>query len=635
MAMGQGLAVRRGIIWGGGVLLILVMAALLVAAAFPFDYLKDRIARRVGEEMGATISIGSIERREALSFSPTVAVHQLIVQQPPWAGSGEMVHAEEIVVRFSIASFLLGRGFKPDAIVARNLSVALVRDANGRANWEQSKHSERRAAHENGLRRLIIQNGRVSLRDEKRGITLAGHFTADAKGVFVDAEGQFHGSPAHLSLRGGRITGVAADAPYPFTLALKSPLLALEANGTMRGALNTSDMIVDVHSAAPSLKFLDYVIEAGLFGTRPIDFRGRVHHAGRDWLIKRMTGRIGRSTFVAKANVLKRVGRTKIDADIRFSQFDFDDLSDARGRAEAEAIERRIGPRVLPATRINISKIGPTDAVIHFRANRLLLTDSVFQSLRGVLRLDGKLLTIADITAGMTNGTMTGSLSVDQRGTAPKPRLSINFAVADGRLESLIGGHAASGPMRAKIKLAGVGDTVREALAHADGRAGVMVRGGGVKRVFAAVLGQDLGKAIGSALGDKAAEVPLRCLAVGFAAKDGLLIPSPFVVGTAISSGRGQGRLSLATERIALTIRGRSRDPSALRIVDPIEVGGTFSRPAISIAGEATDSRNKIGAVISAVGKSIGHALGLNKSKSPEKQAPETIDCEALARQIF
>jgi uncharacterized protein involved in outer membrane biogenesis len=623
----------RWIIWSIAGVALLATTGLLALAAFPVGLFQNSIRRHMEEKLGTAISIGSIERREMLSFTPTVLVHDLAIRQPSWAGKGDMVQARAIEARIAIWPLLTGRAAAPEGLVVDGLIVNLVRDAQGRANWEGRKSSANSSGAGNGIGRLNITDGRISLRDDKRSLSVAGSIASNTQGLRIDAAGRFHDAPARLFLRGGPIDGLKPQAPYPARLEMVSPLLRLEARGVMRGALNMRSLTMDMHAAAPSLKYLDDVIEAGLFGTKAIDLTARVRHEGRDWFIDRLNGRIGQSALTARADVRKRDGRTKIDADVHFSRFGFDDLSDTRGEAQARAVEARIGERLLPGTRINIAKVGPTDGVIRFRADRLLLRKSAFRSLSGVIGMEGKLLTIDNIVAGMSSGRMTGKLRIDQRNAAPHPRLTIDLAFANGRLETLMGSNDATGPLRGRVILAGTGDTIREALGHADGRAGLVVEGGTVKRTVAAVLGQDLGKAIGAALRDRDATVPLRCLAIGFKAQQGRLTPSPFVVDTGISVGQGQGRLSLATEKIALTIGGRARDPSILRLTDPIRVGGTFSAPTISAAGSPPGSKINAGYVVKTVGKSLGHALGIGKERKP--QPAPAIDCAAVAREIL
>lgn len=617
-------------------LCLFALLCLLILGAFPVSIFKDAIARHIGSRLATEVSIGSVARRETFSFTPTIMLRDLAIRQPRWAGTGNMVQARSVEVRISTLSLIIGRGAQPDSAMAHGLSLALVRDMAGRANWEGRKKGKAGEDRGNGLGRLLIPDGRLSLRDARRSLSLAGTLVSDRSGFHVDATGRFHHAPARLAIRGGAIAGQSADAAYPIRLRLDSPLLRLDASGQTDGPLDLRSMRLNVHAASPNLKYLDDVIEAGLFGTRPIDLRATVRHAGRDWFVERMAGRIGRSTLTARADVLKRQGRTKIDADVHFGAFDFDDLSDAQGRAKAQAIEARIGPRILPGTRINIAKVGPTDGVIRFRADRLLLKDSTFRSLAGTIRLDGKLLTVSDIRADMASGRMTGALRIDQRGGAAKPRFAIDLLFSDGRLETVIGTDGATGLLRGRVALTGTGDTIREALARADGHAGLIVQDGRVKRTLAAVLGQDLGKAIGAAVRDKDADVALRCLAIDFAARGGVLVPSPFVVDTGISSGTGHGTLSLATERIALTISGQSRKPSGLRLVDPIAVGGTFTAPTLSAAGDPPGSKVGAGSIVKAVGKSIGVILGLEKKRTEDQaRAPSSIDCRAMERQIL
>ncbi len=626
---------RQKIKWIGLAVLAVVLAVIAMIGAFPVGMFRGAIEERLSAHLGAAVRIGAVRRNGIFSFKPLITVQELRIAQPDWAGQGDMVHARSIQARVAVLPILLGRAPLMEDITATGLNLSLVRDRDGRANWEGRKKTPARDGDRGrGLVGVAIRDGHITLRDEKRSLTLTGSFKADGTGVRAEAKGRFHEAPATVTFVGAPIVGVASDARYPFQLQLSSPLLQLDARGASVGALNLRTMSLDIRAKAPNLKYLDDVIEAGLFGTRPIDLTAKVRHSGRDWFVDRLSGRIGSSRLVANANVLKRDERTKIDADVHFSEFGFDDLSDAEGKAKDAAIEKRIGPRVLPGTRINLAKVGPTDGRIRFKADRLLLNGSAFRSLAGTIVLEGKLLRIENILAGMSSGRMTGLLEVDQRGGVRHPKLSIDLKFADGRLETVIGSRDVTGPLHGHVALVGSGDTIREALATADGRAGLAVEGGTIKRTFAAVLGQDLGKAIGAVLKDKDAEVPLRCLVVGFSATRGELIARDFVADTGISLGTGRGRISLGSERISLSISGQSRNPSALRLEDPIGVGGTLSSPTISAAGEPPGSKLDGGAMISAVGKSIGRALGIGKKeRSFVTSAP--IDCRAAARRVL
>jgi uncharacterized protein involved in outer membrane biogenesis len=618
----------------------LLLAALAVAAAMlPVGWTRARIEAALSERVGAPVRLGSVARVERFSYRPTIILRDLRMAQPDWAGPGDLLTVREVRMQVPVIPAILQQSVRPGGIVIRGMTANLIRTTDGRWNWRR----ERKPAVEDrgndrglGIAGLTIEDSRFTLKEAKRRLALSGALSADARqGVRISGDGSFDGSPARLQLQGAPVTEAGGgDTPYPFTLNFGSPLLEMTAKGTMRGALNVRDMQLAMTAKAPSLSRLDDLIQAGLFGTAPIDLKADVRRDGRDWHIQRMTGSIGRSRLAGRMDVLKRDGRTKIDGDIAFSQFDFDDLSDAQGKARAAARETRIGERVLPDTRINLSKIGPTDGTLRVRAQRLLFGQtSVFRTLAGTITLAGKQLTISDIRSDLAQGVMTGTMSVDHRSGA-KPMLNIDLMVQGGRLGPLV--NAADrfdAPYRARIVLGGRGDTIREALSRADGHAGIIAVNGKVDRLVAAVLGQDLGRTLKAAIGDQDAEVPLRCVALGFEADKGRLTAAPFVIDTEISRSRGVGVIDLETERVALTIGGRSKRRGGLRIMDPIRIDGTMSRPSVSVAG--FDDPPDAGDVLGAVARSIGGALGLRKEKGPVVSGTGVVDCAGMARSIL
>lgn len=173
---------------------------------------------------------------------------------------------------------------------------------------------------------------------------------------------------------------------------------------------------------------------------------------------------------------------------------------------------------------------------------------------------------------------MNSTVGIDQRGGIPKPYFAMDLLFTDGRLEKLIGTPGVTGTLRGRATLSGTGDTIREALGRTEGRAGLVAHDGQVKRTLGAVLGHDLGKAIGAAL----------------------------------------------------------RDPSGFRLVDPIRVGGNFSAPTLSAAGDPPGSKMGAGSIIKAVGKSLGGALGLTKKRDMDSEDPFTpVDCGSMERRIL
>ncbi|MDR6847327.1 uncharacterized protein involved in outer membrane biogenesis [Sphingomonas sp. BE270] len=616
----------------GTVLAIFGVVTLLVLAlgAFPVGMMRGLVESRISSAWGSPVRVGAVTRDSIFSYTPVISVRDVHIAQPDWVGPGDFVRLSSASVRVPVFALLFGH-FQPDRVTIDGGRIALVRDATGRANWKREGKQGDGQGGRPTLSDLTVTNTQLVLRDAKRQLVVAGPLSVDARnGLRLSATGTFLDTPVRLDATGGRITGIDPAAPYPFSATLVSPALHMSAKGQMAGVLDTRHFTAAITAQAPTLKNLDRIIEAGLFGTQPINLTGAIRHDGHDWYVDRIGGSVGRSRFAGLATVHKIDGRTKIDARLRASQFDFDDLADARGHAASAARSAAIGPRVIPPTRINLSKLGKTDGTIAFRVDRILAgKGTVFRTLSGTLTLDHRLLTVSDVVATLASGRMVGTLKVDHR--SGRPKLSIDLRLAGLTLDSLIGEpDMVSGRVRGRIVLAGQGDTVREALSRANGKAAMVATDGEVRRMVADVLGQNLSGAVVHALGSPSRMVPLRCLVADFRATDGVLVPRPLGIDTGSSVGRGAGRIVMDGERIALTLAGTSKSRALLKIADPIQIGGTLSKPTVTVAGLGTADKPSNSNLLKVFGRSLGRALGLEKTPPAVVIPPPAhFDCES------
>lgn len=614
------------------IVVLLVLAVLTLAlGAFPVGLMRGLVESRLSAILKTQVHVGSVTRDGAFSYTPVISVRDMRIAQPTWAGQGDFVRVRAASVRVPVFALLFGT-FRPDRVTVDGARIAFVRDATGRANWQpDGPRSGKARSNGPSLSDLTVTNTQVILRDAKRGLVIGGPFSVDAAhGLRFAATGTFQDTPAKLELTGGRITGINPAAPYPFAATFVSPALSATAKGTMNGVLDTQHFKADVTAQAPTLKNLDYIIEAGLFGTQPVDLTAAIRHDNRDWYLDRMGGSIGVSRFTGSASVKKQDARTIVDARVHATQFDFDDLADTAGRAASAQRRAEIGPRVIPPTRIDLHKLWKTDGTIRFVADHLVSKGgTVFRSISGTLTLDHRVLTATDLVATLAKGRVTGTAKVDHQSGLPK--LSTDLTLSALTLEALIGKpDMIAGAARGRIVLSGQGETVREALSHANGKATIVATEGQVQRLAADVLGQNLSGAIGHAIAGPSKTVPLRCLVADFRAANGVLVPHPLAIDTGTSVGRGSGTITLDGERIALTLAGASKSKALLRITDPIRIDGTLSSPSISVAGLGTQDRPSTGGLLGVLGRSIGQALGLSKAPASVDGAPvAAMDCAA------
>ena len=394
----------------------------------------------------------------------------------------------------------------------------------------------------------------------------------------------------------------------------------------MKGALNLDVFDARIAAQGHDIAYLDDIIEAGLPGTQEFALSAKVHRARPDWVITGLGGQIGRSRLTGSATIEKREGRSLINGRVHATTFDFNDLSSDEGRTLALQKKARLGDRVLPDTSIDLRHFQHTDGSLRFAADQLLIPGgSVFQSMSGTLRINHRVLAVDDFVAGMTAGRLVGSVRVDHRSGLPK--LATNLRVEGTRLEQVMGSSKdVSGPLRGRIQLNGQGETIREALARANGSVKIVVIGGRLRALIATVIGQDLGRTIGQALGNKDAVVPIRCLVASFQARNGQLAPNPLAMDATISVARGSGSINLQDEKINLSLSGAAKKPSLLRLDEPVRITGTLSHPSVTVAGMAPASHIGFGKVFKLVTHSIGNII--KRDTAPRAQP---VNCAALA----
>ncbi|MGW8134466.1 AsmA family protein [Sphingomonas zeae] len=598
-----------------GLLIGLPLLFLLVLAVFPWGVLRSAVCRAATERFGRPVTIGSVQRVDMIGFHPTIAVENLSIPQAGWAGRGDFARMQRAEIRFSVWPLLRG-AFVPEDIRVSGLRLALVRDKQGNTNWSRPGEPEEGGS-ANDLQGLTITDGVVSYRDAKEDRQAVLKIAADPdRGIRAEGEGKVRGAPVRIAFTGAAVK----PGRWPFTATIAGDQLAMKAVGAMDRPLDTDAMTLDMSAKADDLKRIDAVIEAGLFQTRPVALTAHVRHERPRWTITDLKGRIGRSDLAGHLTVDKKAGRTLLDGEVTARQLDFDDLSSEEGRAEAAALERRIGPRLVPNTRIDIGKIDTTDGTIRFRVGRVVSAQgpSPITGFTGRMVMDHQLLTIGNIRMALREGVVTGQAVVDQRNGAKVPRLSLDLHLRGASVLSLSGETRITGQVAARAKLAGMGETVRAAIGRADGRIGLVVANGSLPARYATALGFDAGAAF---MGDSGSAT-LRCLVLGVDMKNGTGRADPLIVDTSRSRLDGTGTVRFPDERLALRLMGAPKQGATLRLAGAATVGGTLEKPELVIPKEVRSVGN--------IFKSIGRAITGDTGPKAQDAA-----CGALARQVL
>jgi uncharacterized protein involved in outer membrane biogenesis len=616
----RGFFAKRWVKITGIVVAGVVVLGLIVLAAFPWGSLKGVIQRQLTARFGRPVTIGGIERVDTFGFNPTIRITDVRIPQAAWAGTGDFVRLREAEATFSGLALLKG-AFGPRDVKARGLRLVLVRDRNGRTNWERPG-KPKGGGSSTDLDGLTISDSVIAYRDDKQDRFVTARFTADpVHGIRAAGNGTIRGAAVRIAVAGPSVERFQGK-PWPFTASIDGDALSITAKGRMDHPLDTDAMELDVTARATDLKLIDAVIEAGLFRTQPVSFSAHVRHDQPKWTVTQLKGVVGRSDFTGHVSVDKQDGRSKVDGAIVSRQFDFGDLASDEGKAKGAALERAIGPRLVPNTRIDIGKIDTTDARMAFRIKRIVSAKgaSPILSARGVLAIDHQLLTLSDLDARLPHGRVEGKLTVDQRGDRKVPMVDINLRLRGSSVQDLAGGGGEfSGNVSARARLRGPGKTIRAAVGNANGTIGFVARDGQLPQGIAAALGFDAARAL---LAKDGARAGLRCVVLKLDVTRGHGRIDPMIVDTTASLMRGQGSVVFPGETLNIRLTGTPKQHALLRVPGSAYMTGTIERPAVTIPPEV----KSVGNIFKAIGRAI-----------TGKQGPTArdADCSGLAARVL
>jgi uncharacterized protein involved in outer membrane biogenesis len=570
---------QRSLKIAAGMILGLVVLVLLVAAAMPWGLLKGVVENRLSARLGRPVTIGTIERLDAFSFSPTVQLRDVRAPQARWAGTGDLVHIRSIEVRFPVLPLLIGR-FRPTAIDTSGVRLTLVRAADRRESWSPGTN---RSAGTGGvpLEHLTVSDMVVSYRDAVQDRAFILNITSNRQGFEARGTGTVRGAPVTVAAIAPAIDNRAT--PWPFRADVTGSALSMHATGVMSRPLDMRHMSVDLAAQASDLKMVDAIIEAGLFGTQPVNVRAHATHDGIDWKIDQLRGTVGKSDIAGQMTITHRDGRTKLAGSVRSDALDFDDLASNDGLAKAAALEQSQGVKLVPNTRVNLRKITHTDGNITFDVRHVMggKRPSSIKAISGTLTLDHQILTISQLHIDLTKGTVLGSVKVDQHDGGTVPVVTLDLRLAASSIDAIAGGaDTVDAPLSGHVRLTGKGSTIREAVGNASGTIGLAASNGQLSAKIAALIGFDVARGWTT---DKNEQATLRCAVARFNVLGGRATADPLVIDTSISQSQGTGTITFPSEALMLTFTGASKQTSLLRLPGSVTLSGSIREPKLVV----------------------------------------------------
>lgn len=613
---------RKPILWTSGIFAVLIATVVVVLSILDWNILRGPISRFASERTGREVAIDGDLDVHILSWKPSATVNGLRIGNPAWAGKGRMAEIRRLDVQIELLPLLRGQVILPRLAVDQP-NLVLIRDGQGRANWSFDKGEPKGEPFRMPpIRHFSVENGRLKFTDTKRRLTLDARIEATersgraGRGFVLDGKGSMNGAPFVLDVTGGPLLNVRPNRPYPFDADVRAGATRITAKGAIPKPFDLGRFTADVTARGPDLADLYELTGVALPNTPPYRLAGKLARDDEMWKVTGLGGRVGDSDMSGVLSVDTGGERPFLRGDLKSKLLDLDDLAaifggaPARGGGETasegqKAVGRQLAAqrRLLPDATLKVSRIRSMDADVKYRAESIRAPHLPLRGAMVRVKLDNGLLVADPLRFDLPQGNFSGMARLDARKDTPVSAIDIRLSKA--RLEQLLpvsagGAPPITGGLVGRVKLTGVGASVREAAGNANGEAMLVVPGGEVREAFAELLGVNVTKGLGLLLAKDQSKTDVRCAVAHFEARNGVLRSDRIVFDTEPVLGTGQGTIDLRTEQMSFKIAGKPKEPRLIRLMAPVTVNGPIVQPKIGVEPGRAIAQGGIAAALGA-----------------------------------
>ena len=586
--MGASSPVRRSLGWATAVVAAVLVLAAAAAAAAEAGFGRTLLIRYVVSRIHHPVEVKGALRLHLFSRNPQVVADDVSIDNPPWMPAGRAAH----IGHLTLVLKLPGLGHRTGVIEfeADAATLYLQRDAAGHANW-QLTDPPNRAANEKSpiVRSFLVPNAHVVLDDARRHLQFVGTVSASDPGgsgppapLRIEGVGQLNGRAVSFALTGDPLAGASHRSPYHFTFTERSSGSHIEGRGLLPQPFAYDVVDAAFEAAGPDLKDLYFLTGVHLIDTGTYHLTGSVLRRGKRTVFSDLLAHSGQSDMRGTVSIDSSSGEPSLDVDLNSRLLR---LADLGVRAAGRTLEPK-SPLLLYNAMLKPTVLRGRDAQLKFHADQVDVGRLPLQSVSAAAIIDHGMLTVAPLVAGVLGGHLKVHLTLDARTELPAANLDLR--ITDLQLGQIphkdTGPPPIEGAMQVQVLIKGVGSSLHQVAASADGALGLQVSHGAVRESLAELTGIDL-RGLGLLLARNKRDIPLRCAIGNFKAQAGTLSTQNLIVDTEPVLITGEGDLHLDSEALDLRIRGRPKSLRLFQLRAPILVRGTLAHPSIGVRG--------------------------------------------------
>ncbi|MEW7848782.1 AsmA family protein [Massilia aurea] len=601
----------------GWILLGLTLAVILFLMLFDWNMLRPYINRKVSETTGREFAIrGDLDvtfQRERNSETgwrryvphPRITADNVYMSNPTWSTVGmQMAAAERVEAGVRILPLLTKDVIITDLRLV-NPDIAVQRRADGSNSWTFKDNGP--SVWKVDLQRLAFDRAKVRYVDEPISLDLRA--TADSikggetasttagvppYGLAFTLAGTYNKAKITGGGKAGAVLSLTGDnTSFPIEAEAAAGENKLGLRGVIRDPRSLSGFALQMQLAGASMADLYELTGVLLPETPPYATKGNLlgKKDGDFWTFtyKDFTGKVGASDIAGTLAYAQRKPRPLLTGALTSQQLRLADLGPTvgadtgAGTKEAGKVKAPAPGKALPVDQFNTAKWGALDAEVKFTGKQILRTaDIPLRDVETTIRMKDKVLTLTPLSFALAGGRITSNIRLDGRekvldASARLAARGVKIRELFPKLQSM---QATFGEINGDGALVGKGNTVAAMLGTSQGEINAVVTEGTVSQFVLELAGLNVANAVYAKIfGDK--QTTLNCVAATTTVRNGRANIDRFVLDSEDAVVNATGYVDLATERLDVDVRPKTKGARILSLRTPLYARGTFKDPKV------------------------------------------------------
>lgn len=595
-----------------GLAAVLGLCALLLAQ-FNWNLVKPWLNARASQISGRPFSIQgalTVEWHHAAADStgwrgwipqPDIIANDVLVGNPAWMASGtDMARVRQ--VRWSL---------NPTALLDKKVAVShlyldgpvldLQRDRLGRNNWGFTA-SAAGSAWTLAIDGVGVGDARVHLVDaiKHADLTLLAGPAPDSTLGSGALAWSLSGSLDKDAVLGkGRIGALGllqqVHTPYPVEANVRVGKTSIAFNGTLSNPGSLAALDAQLRVSGVSMAKL-YTLTGIPFPETPaFSLNGRLtgdfNTGGSKWVYEKFEGKLGSSDLSGTIEYLARQPRPYLKATLVSKLLRFRDLAPLIGadstasRNQRDAVLVQPANKVFPVEPFKTDRWKSIDADVQFTGRKILGAKHLpISKVVAALHLQDGTLSLQPLNFGLAGGNLVSDVVLDGRGKTVMARLTVSARHL--KLKKLLPAYrplqASLGEINGDASLSATGNSIASLLGSSNGEVKAYIDGGSVSKLLLEEIGLNIDTVILTRItGDT--QVRLNCMASDFTVARGVMQVRHMVVDTEDALLATTGRIDLAREQLALTVKPQMKSLRLMSLRAPFYISGSFKSPSIKV----------------------------------------------------